>query len=244
MSESSRENTLDVLAFGAHPDDVEMTAGGLLCRLVDSGLGVGIIDLTRGELGTRGTPEIRTQEAQVAAEIIGARLRKCLDMPDGDVANTPEARLKVIRALREHRPSLIVIPYRECEHPDHANAGKLVRDAAYFSGLKKIDTGQERFQPSRVIHYMTRTRFDPTFIVPIDDYFERKMEAIRAHASQFYRPDDAGENETRISQPGFLDFLALRDRTYGAMVGSMYAEPYYMRETPRIENPFELWCRA
>jgi len=244
MSESSRENTLDVLAFGAHPDDVEMTAGGLLCRLVDSGLGVGIIDLTRGELGTRGTPEIRTQEAQVAAEIIGARLRKCLDMPDGDVANTPEARLKVIRALREHRPSLIVIPYRECEHPDHANAGKLVRDAAYFSGLKKIDTGQERFQPSRVIHYMTRTRFDPTFIVPIDDYFERKMEAIRAHASQFYRPDDAGENETRISQPGFLDFLALRDRTYGAMVGSMYAEPYYMRETPRIENPFELWCHA
>jgi len=243
MSESSRENTLDVLAFGAHPDDVEMTAGGLLCRLVDSGLGVGIIDLTRGELGTRGTPEIRTQEAQVAAEIIGARLRKCLDMPDGDVANTPEARLKVIRALREHRPSLIVIPYRECEHPDHANAGKLVRDAAYFSGLKKIDTGQERFQPSRVIHYMTRTRFEPTFIVPIDDYFERKMEAVRAHASQFYRPDDA-EDETRISQPGFLDFLALRDRTYGAMVGSMYGEPYYMRETPRIENPFELWCRA
>jgi len=243
MSESSRENTLDVLAFGAHPDDVEMTAGGLLCRLVDSGLGVGIIDLTRGELGTRGTPEIRTQEAQVAAEIIGARLRKCLDMPDGDVANTPEARLKVIRALREHRPSLIVIPYRECEHPDHANAGKLVRDAAYFSGLKKIDTGQERFQPSRVIHYMTRTRFEPTFIVPIDDYFERKMEAVRAHASQFYRPD-AAEDETRISQPGFLDFLALRDRTYGAMVGSMYGEPYYMRETPRIENPFELWCRA
>jgi len=244
MSESSRENTLDVLAFGAHPDDVEMTAGGLLCRLVDSGLGVGIIDLTRGELGTRGTSEIRTQEAQAAAEIIGARLRKCLDMPDGDVANTPEARLKVIRALREHRPSLIVIPYRECEHPDHANAGKLVRDAAYFSGLKKIDTGQERFQPSRVIHYMTRTRFEPTFIVPIDDYFERKMEAVRAHASQFYRPDDAGEDETRISQPGFLDFLALRDRTYGAMVGSMYGEPYYMRETPRIENPFELWCRA
>ncbi len=244
MSESSRENTLDVLAFGAHPDDVEMTAGGLLCRLVDSGLGVGIIDLTRGELGTRGTSEIRTQEAQAAAEIIGARLRKCLDMPDGDVANTPEARLKVIRALREHRPSLIVIPYRECEHPDHANAGKLVRDAAYFSGLKKIDTGQERFQPSRVIHYMTRTRFEPTFIVPIDDYFERKMEAVRAHASQFYRPDAAGEDETRISQPGFLDFLALRDRTYGAMVGSMYGEPYYMRETPRIENPFELWCRA
>ncbi len=244
MSESSRENTLDVLAFGAHPDDVEMTAGGLLCRLVDSGLGVGIIDLTRGELGTRGTPEIRTQEAQAAAEIIGARLRKCLDMPDGDVANTPEARLKVIRALREHRPSLIVIPYRECEHPDHANAGKLVRDAAYFSGLKKIDTGQKRFQPSRVIHYMTRTRFEPTFIVPIDDYFERKMEAVRAHASQFYRPDSAGEDETRISQPGFLDFLALRDRTYGAMVGSMYGEPYYMRETPRIENPFELWCRT
>jgi len=244
MSESSHENTLDVLAFGAHPDDVEMTAGGLLCRLVDSGLGVGIIDLTRGELGTRGTPEIRTQEAQVAAEIIGARLRKCLDMPDGDVANTPEARLKVIRALREHRPSLIVIPYRECEHPDHASAGKLVRDAAYFSGLKKIDTGQERFRPSRVIHYMTRTRFEPTFIVPIDDYFERKMEAVRAHASQFYRPDAGGEDETRISQPGFLDFLALRDRTYGAMVGSMYGEPYYMRETPRIENPFELWCRA
>ena len=244
MSDNMSDGMLDVLAFGAHPDDVEMTAGGLLCRLVDSGLKVGAIDLTRGELGTRGTPEIRTKEAESAAKIIGLRMRRCLDMPDGAVANTPDARLKVIRALREHRPSLLIIPYWECEHPDHANAGKLVREAAYFSGLKKIDTGQERFQPSRVIHYMTRTRFEPTFVVSIDEYFERKMEAVRAHASQFYRPDAAGEEETRISQPGFFDLLALRDRTFGAMIGSTYGEPYFMRGAPRIDNPFELWCRS
>ena len=244
MSENMSDGTLDILAFGAHPDDVEMTAGGLLCRLVDSGLRVGVIDLTRGELGTRGTPEIRTKEAQAAAKIIGLCMRRCLDMPDGGVANTPEARLKVIRALREHRPSLLIIPYWECEHPDHANAGILVREAAYFSGLEKIDTGQERFQPGRVIHYMTRMRFEPTFVVPIDEYFERKMEAVRAHASQFYRPDAAGEAETRISKPGFLDFLALRDRTFGAMIGAAYGEPYFMRGTPRIDNPFELWCHS
>lgn len=244
MSDGANEGELDVLAFGAHPDDVEMTAGGLLCRLVDGGLGVGIIDLTRGELGTRGTPEIRAQEARTAAAIIGAKVRKCLDLPDGAVANTPETRLKVVRALREYRPALIIIPYWECEHPDHANTGKLVKEASYFSGLKKIDTGQRRFRPKKVIHYMTRTRFEPTFVVPIDEYFERKMEAVRAHASQFYRPDAVGEDETRISQPGFLDFLALRDRTFGAMIGSMYGEPYFMGETPRIENPFELWCRA
>ena len=130
------------------------------------------------------------------------------------------------------------------EHPDHANAGVLVKESAFFAGLKKIDTGQERFKPRRIIHYMTRYRFEPTFVVPIDGYFERKMEAVRAHASQFYRPDAIGEDETRASKPEFLDFLALRDRTYGAMVGATYGEPYYMRDMLRIEDPFKLWCRA
>jgi bacillithiol biosynthesis deacetylase BshB1 len=244
MSKRNNIDTLDVLAFGAHPDDVDMTAGGLLCRLVDSGLRVGIIDLTRGELGTRGTPEIRTLEAQAAGKIIGVKVRECLDMPDGGVANTAKARLAVIRTLRRYRPPLIVIPYWECEHPDHANCGILVREAAYFAGLKKLDTDQERFRPERVIHYMTRYQFEPTFIVPIDEYFERKMEAVRAHASQFYRPDAVDEDETRISKPGFLDLLALRDRTYGAMIGATYGEPYFMRGSLSIGNPFELWCRA
>jgi len=146
--------------------------------------------------------------------------------------------------LRKYRPELIIIPYWECEHPDHANAGILAKESAYFSGLKKLDTGQEQFRPQKVIHFMTRYRFEPTFIVPIDEYFERKMEAVKAHASQFYRPDAVGEDETRISEPGFLDMLALRDRTYGAMVGAAYGEPYYMRGGVRIENPFELWCRV
>ncbi|MCJ7838302.1 MAG: bacillithiol biosynthesis deacetylase BshB1, partial [Burkholderiales bacterium] len=223
---------------------IEMTAGGLLCRLVDSGLKVGMVDLTRGELGTRGTPEIRTKEAHEAAGIIGARIRECLEMPDGGVANTAESRLEVIRVLRKYRPSLIIIPYWECEHPDHAATGTLVKESAYFAGLKKLDTGQERFQPRTIIHYMTRHRFEPTFITPIDEYFERKMAAVRAHASQFYRPDGAGEDETRISTPGFLDLLELRDRTYGAMVGAAYGEPYYMHGSVRIDNPFELWCRT
>ncbi len=237
------ENVLDVLAFGAHPDDVDMTSGGLLCRMVDSGLRVGIVDLTRGELGTRGTPEIRTQEAQAAARILGVRVRECLDMPDAGVRNTLGARLAVIEVLRKYRPPLIIIPYWECNHPDHANTGVLVKEAAYLAGLNKIETGQERFRPKRVIHYMTHYRFEPSFIVPIDEYFERKMAAVRAHASQFYRPD-AAEPETRISQPGFLDLLALRDRTYGSMIDAMYGEPYYMRGMLRIENPFDLWCRT
>lgn len=237
------ENVLDVLAFGAHPDDVDMTSGGLLCRMVDSGLRVGIVDLTRGELGTRGTPEIRTQEAQAAARILGVRVRECLDMPDAGVRNTLGARLAVIEVLRKYRPPLIIIPYWECNHPDHANTGVLVKEAAYLAGLNKIETGQEAFRPKRVIHYMTHYRFEPSFIVPIDEYFERKMEAVRAHASQFYRPD-AAEPETRISQPGFLDLLALRDRTYGSMIDAMYGEPYYMRGMLRIENPFDLWCRT
>ena len=235
------DNTLDALAFGAHPDDVEMTCGGLLCKLADSGRSVGIIDLTRGELGTRGTAEIRTREAKAAAKIIGAKTRECLDLPDGGVRNTEETRLKVIRALRKYRPTMIIIPYWECEHPDHANAGQLIKEAAFFSGLKKIDTGQERFRPEIALHFMTRTKFEPTFVVPIDEYFERKMEAVRAHASQFYRPDAVGEDETRISEPGFLEFLTVRNRTYGAMVGAAYGEPYFMSATPRIENPLELW---
>lgn len=243
MYRDESDQSLDVLAFGAHPDDIDMTCGGLLCRLVDSGLKVGMVDLTRGELGTRGTPEVRTKEAQAAATIIGAKIRECLDLPDGGVKNDAESRLAVIRAVRKFRPALIIIPYWECDHPDHANTGRLVKDAAYLAGLMKIDTGQERFRPRRIIHYMTHHRFEPSFVVPIDEYFERKMEAVRAHASQFYRPDAADQPETRISQPGFLDMLVLRDRTYGAMVNAMYGEPYYMRGMLRIENPFELWCR-
>jgi bacillithiol biosynthesis deacetylase BshB1 len=235
------DNTLDALAFGAHPDDVEITCGGLLCRLVDSGAAVGIIDLTRGELGTRGTAEIRTAEAKAAAKIIGAKVRECLDEPDGGVRNTEEARLKVIRALREYRPTMIIIPYWECEHPDHANAGRLIKEAAFFAGLKKIDTGQERFRPEIIIHFMTRTRIDPTFVVPIDEYFEQKMEAVKAHASQFFRPEAVGEDETRISGAGFLNALATRNAAYGQLVGAAYGEPYFMSGTPRIENPLELW---
>jgi len=233
--------TCDVVAFGAHPDDVELFAGGTVCSLVDRGARVGLVDLTRGELGSRGTPELRAQEAAAAADILGASVRLNLGIADGDIQNTPDNRLKVIRVLRALRPGIILINAPECRHPDHRDAARLITDASFQAGLTKIETHgddgsiQEPWRPHHVLHYIQSIELEPTLVVDVTPYWEQRTRALLAYSSQFHSPDyKAGDDEpeTFISNPGFLKWVEARMRVAGYRIGAEYGEPFVYRHGP------------
>ena len=242
---------LDALAFGAHADDVELACGGTLIKLADLGYKTGVIALTRGEMATRGSAEIRAQEFAASAEIMGLAAKQMLDIPDARVEVTWQNKLKMIEALRAHRPRIVFAPYWIDRHPDHEQTSRLVREAAYLAGLKKLETGQPSFRPYKVIYYQSRFEFTPSFIVDISDWHEQKMKAIMAYQSQFHSGDQAesGSEETLIGRPEFLDRIATRDKQYGAYIGVKYGEPFLVREAIKIEDPVEffgpeyLWTR-
>lgn len=238
MDDSSR---LDVLALAAHPDDVELCAGGTVCLLARQGYRVGIVDFTKGELGSRGTPELRMEEAERAAEIIGLSARENLGLPDGDIANTKANQRALIERIRRYRPHVVLINAPECRHPDHCAAATLATDALFYSGLRKIETKgpdgakQEPWRPHHVLHYMQAVPFDPTFVVDVTEVWEQRIEALQAFRSQFHNPDyEAGEDEpeTFVSNPAFLQWIEARARTYGYKVGATYGEPLLYRHGP------------
>ena len=246
---------LDVLAFGAHADDVELACGGTLIKLGGLGHRTGVVALTRGEMGTRGGPEIRAREFDRAAEIMGLAAHSMLDIPDARVEATWENKLKIVEVIRAHRPRIVFAPYWVERHPDHEQTSRLVRESAYLAGLQKIDTGQEAFRPFRVLYYQGRYEFAPSFVVDISAYHEGKMSAILAYQSQFYHrseqggatpasvpgpaPDatGAGEPETMLSRPEFLDAIETRDKRYGALIGAKYGEPFAARESLAVDDP-------
>lgn len=234
---------LDVLAFAAHRDDVELTCAGTLIKLVDRGYKVGIVDLTAGEMGTRGTAEEREQEASEATRVMGVAIRENLHIPDGYVQATDNHERKVIRVIRAYRPRLLFLPYWEDRHPDHAHTGRLVASAWFKSGLTKLDTGQPAHRPERLLYYMCHHRFEPTFVVDVTDQHERKMQAIRAFRSQIYNPAYAAEG-TYISRKEYLEELEARSRYYGSLIGRRYGEPFLLREMLEVEDPFSLVRRV
>jgi N-acetylglucosamine malate deacetylase 1 len=233
--------TLDVLAFGAHADDAELSCGGTLVKLAGMGYRTGVVALTRGESGTRGNAEIRAREFANAAEVMGLAVHKMLDIPDGRVEVTWENKLKIIAEIRAHRPRLVFAPYGTDRHPDHESASQLVRAGAYLAGLKKIDTGQEAFRPVRVVFCQSRFEFVPSFVVDISEAHDKKMGAIRAYSSQFHIPDQvgpgAGPGETLIGRPEFLELIEARDRRFGAQIGVKYGEPFLVREALNVDDP-------
>ncbi|HZS03917.1 MAG TPA: bacillithiol biosynthesis deacetylase BshB1 [Blastocatellia bacterium] len=235
---------LDALAIAAHPDDVELSVGGTLIRLAGMGYKTGVLDLTRGESGTRGTPEIRAQEAARAAELMGLSVRENLDLGDAHVWLNEETRVKLVRVLRRLRPRVIFTQYRDDPHPDHAHTAQLVREAAHIAGLAKYDagSGQERWRPSCVAHFLFPRTIAPSFIVDISDALQRKWEAIRAHASQFHNPQSS-ELESRVSTPRFLQEIEARDRYFGAMIGVESGEAFYVREALNVADPVALLTR-
>ena len=221
---------LDILAFGAHPDDVELGCGGTLAKEIALGKRAGIIDLTRGELGTRGSVEIRNQEAAVAAQVLGISARENLEMRDGFFVNDEAHQLKIIEMIRIYQPEIVLCNAIEDRHIDHAKGGKLVSDACFLSGLMKIETkhngeNQEAWRPKLVYHYIQWKNVTPDFVVDISGYNDKRIEAILAYSSQFYNPF-SDEPETPIASKNFLESLNYRAQDFGRLIGTDYAEGF------------------
>jgi N-acetylglucosamine malate deacetylase 1 len=232
---------LDVLAIAAHPDDVELSVGGTLLKLAAQGYRTGALDLTRGEAGTRGTPEQRALEAERAAEILGLSVRENLDLGDAHIWVNEESRVKLVRMLRRLRPRLVLAQHWEDPHPDHAHGAQLVREACHIAGLAKYDAdaGLERWRPSCVAHYLFTRTIAPTFIVDITAETESKWAAIRAHASQFFNPT-SNELQSRVSTEGFMREVEARDRYFGALIGVEHGEAFFVREALNVDDPVAL----
>jgi bacillithiol biosynthesis deacetylase BshB1 len=235
------ETTVDVLAVGAHPDDVELAMGGTLLKLASLGYRTGILDMTRGEAGTRGTLEERAREAQEAARTV----RETLGLPDSRVRCDDEARRAFVRVVRRFRPKVVFTHYWEDPHPDHAHTSRIVREAVFLAGLPKYDpeTGRARHRPNALAYFLFPRTIPPSFIVDITAFAEEKLRAIRAHRSQLYdhtRP----EPETRISSEGFLRRVEARQRYYGALIDVEHGEAFLVREALNVEDPVALLTRS
>jgi N-acetylglucosamine malate deacetylase 1 len=219
---------LDILAFGAHPDDVELFAGGTLAKMAALGHLTGIVDMSRGELGSRGTPALRKQESQMSARILGVKFRDNLRLPDGDIRVTAEARLKVIRVLRKYRPRIVLTHFWEDKHPDHVNTSRLVSEAVHHSGLAKIKTGQERYRPPTILFFKLPPGVAPGFVVDISGFAEQRRAAIAAYQSQLFDPSSL-EPSTNLSHPDFLANIETIHSYYGTLIGKNKGEAFQIK---------------
>jgi len=232
---------LDALAVFSHPDDAELAMAGTLIKFKSLGYRTGIADLTRGEMGTRGTPEIRAREALDAANIMGLDTRVNVGLPDGHLSVNEESKLAVVRLFRKCRPKVVFTAHWDDPHPDHAATAHIVREAARLATMRRYDKdfGPEAIKMPTVTHAVYSRLVVPSFIVDVSAFAEKKMEAIRAYASQFYLADSK-EPETRIAQKGFLRQLEDRARYYGSLIGVEDGEPFYVREALNVADPIEL----
>jgi bacillithiol biosynthesis deacetylase BshB1 len=226
---------LDILAFGAHPDDVELFAGGTMAKMAALGYSTGIIDMTRGELGTRGTPAMRKRESQKAAKILGLKVRENLDLPDGALTVTPASRLKVIRALREYCPRVVLTHHWEDKHPDHVHTSRLVEEAVHHSGLAKIRTGQKRHRPGTLLFFKVPPSCIPDFVVDISEYSDKREAAIRVYQSQLFNPASR-ELPTKLSHPDFLANIETIHSYYGTLIHRRKGEAFVIKDTIEIRD--------
>ncbi len=235
---------VDILAIFAHPDDVELTVGGTLLKMKQMGYRTGALDVTRGEMGTRGTAEGRAVEAANAAKILNLDLRVNLGMPDGHVFVTDVERTAMVKILRRLKPKLILTHQLGDPHPDHDHIAHLVRESARLSSMKRYDeeTGDEKIAVPVVAHNTFSRRVEPSFVVDISDFLEEKMEAIRAYQSQFYDAEST-EPETRLTSKHFLDEVENRSRYFGSLIGVAAGEPFFVREALNVADPVDLLTR-
>jgi bacillithiol biosynthesis deacetylase BshB1 len=238
------ETELDVLAVFSHPDDAELTMAGTLLKLKSFGHRTGVLDMTRGEMGTRGTPEIRAKESLTAAGIMGLDRRLNLKQPDGHIKVSEESRTAMVRVLRECRPKVVFTSHWDDPHPDHAATSRVVREAARLATMRRFDevTGLEPIKMPSIAHVVHSRLVVPSFIVDVSEFAEGKMKAIRAYASQFYSADSR-EPATRISDRSFLQQIEDRMRYYGSLIGVLAGEPFYVREALNVEDPITLLTR-
>jgi bacillithiol biosynthesis deacetylase BshB1 len=232
---------LDVLAFGSHPDDVELGCSGTLINEVKRGKKVGVIDLTQGELGTRGTIETRYQEAADAAKIMGVAVRENLKMRDGFFTNDEAHQMQVVRMLRKYQPEVVIANILEDRHPDHGRGGWLLYDACFLSGLRQVKTiddegrSQEKWRPKILLHYIQDRFYEPDIIIDVTDAWEQRMKSIRAYKTQFYDPN-SNEPQSYLSNPEFIEALAARARLLGKRIGVKYAEGFVSKKNIGIKD--------
>lgn len=230
---------LDVLIFAAHPDDAELSMGGTIARFTSKGINVGVVDLTKGELSTRGNTKIRSKETQAASKILNLKVRENLGLQDGNILVSQNSLKKVVRPIREYKPKIVFAPYFNDRHPDHIDASLLIKRAVFASGLKKFVTlykgkAQSSFRPKKIFYYMQTYLFPPSVVVDISDHFETKMKAVLAFKSQFHNPS-LKISDTFISRPEFLEYVEARAKFYGFQIGKKYGEPFYCEEAIEYE---------
>jgi bacillithiol biosynthesis deacetylase BshB1 len=237
--------TIDILAIFAHPDDVELTVGGTLLKMKQLGYKTAALDVTHGEMGTRGTVEGRAEEAAAAASILKLDVRENLGLSDGHVFSDDGSRTKMVRVLRRLKPKVIITHQENDPHPDHNHIVQLVRESARLASMYKYDeeTGSEKIDVPMVTHNVFSRLVAPSFVVDISDFLDDKMAAIRAHKSQFYDPR-SGEPETRLSAKDFLEQLENRSRFFGSLIGTAAGEPFYVREALNVDDPVALLTRS
>jgi bacillithiol biosynthesis deacetylase BshB1 len=241
---SPAETQLDVLAVFSHPDDAELSVAGTLLKLKSLGYRTGVCDMTRGEMGTRGTPEIRANEALEAARIMKLDVRLNVEQPDGHVSPTEVARTAIVRVLRMHKPKVLITTHEDDPHPDHANTSIIVRQAARLATMKRYDdeAGLAPVPMPAIMHSLFSRRIVPSFVVDVSEFVDEKMSAIGAYGSQFYKADSK-EPATRISQRGFLNEIEYRMRYFGSLIGVEAGEPFYVREALNVDDPLALLTR-
>jgi bacillithiol biosynthesis deacetylase BshB1 len=232
---------LDILVFAAHPDDAELSMGGTIARFSSEGLKVGIADLTKAELSTRGNTTIRAKETDEASRILKLKIRENLQLPDGNISATEDSLKKVVSVIRKYEPKIVFAPYFNDRHPDHIDTSILIKRAMFSSGLEKFKTNlngksQPLYRPKKIFYYMQTYLFEPSVIVDISDYFEIKMKSCRVYKSQFHNPELKKE-DTFISKPEFLDYVEARAKFYGFQIRKKYGEPFYCEEA--VEYTFE-----
>jgi bacillithiol biosynthesis deacetylase BshB1 len=237
---------LDILVLSVHPDDAELGCAGTILKHIALGKKVGIVDLTRGELGTRGSAEIRDKEAAEAGKILGLAARENLAIPDGFFENTKEYQLKVIAAIRKYQPEIIITNAYHDRHPDHGRACELVTDSAFLSGLRKIETYyedgklQEPWRAKILLHFIQDVYIKPDIVIDVTDYWDKKIESIFAYGSQFYNPNWEGEPQTYISSPEFIAVVEARAREFGKDIHVKFAEGFTSKKILGVDNLFNL----
>ncbi len=224
----------DVLAIAAHRDDVEQTCGGTLLRMAARGLRTAILDLTQGEAGTRGSADERAQEAAEAANLLGVSWRQALSLPDGAVENTPENRIQIARILREVRPRVVILPYWQARHPDHAAAGALGYDACFLGGLRKIDTGTEPHRPFKIVYASLYADVRPSFIVDITPFIEQRHAALMAYRSQY--ANQAAGGGLFVPEEEIRERTFAEARHYGLLAGVRFGEPFVQKEVGLVDD--------
>lgn len=235
---------LDILAIGAHPDDVELSCAATLAKEISRGKKVGILDLTRGELGTRGTAEIRDKEATNAAEILGVAVRKNLEFSDGFFVNNVSHQLEIIKMIRKYQPEMVLCNAIDDRHIDHGKGAQLVSDACFLSGLRKIETilkgnNQQAWRPKHVYHYIQWKNLTPDVVVDVTGFMDKKLASVKAYRSQFF-DEDSKEPETPISSSNFLESISYRAKDLGRLIGAEYGEGYTVNRHVAVDSLFDL----